>query len=687
MKKTYFLLLFSITVFFYNQSSAQCTPVDCSADLSPFGGLCNESIMDGVVNQPYSDIISFVVSNACIDGALFGQPGISIRITRLRNYSFANLPAGITAATNQTQYNAPAIGCIAFQGTPTQVGIFEVAVNLTADLNAYLSSSTCGGFPFPQSEDISLPLDFVVLPNPSFSGLNSTYCVNNNAVNLTPTGTTGGTFSGPGVSGNQFNPATAGVGTHTIKYVVSAQQGNAYAPATDSSEVVVVVEATSTWYADADGDGFGNPSVTVQACSQPTGYVSNNLDCNDGNININPNSQWVQDLDSDGYHNPTTLVVQCAQPASNYILLGNSLDEDCNDNDNTILGPTTWYADADGDGFGNPNVSVQACNQPTGYVDNNVDCNDNDGNIGAGLNVVWFADLDGDGYINPTDSLFGCTQPVGYILLDDALGDDCDDNNVNIGQAVDVFYLDADSDGFGNPLFDTIACLQPAGYVSNNLDCNDSDADINPETVWYADLDADGYHNPSNSQTQCVRPQNFILLSESLGEDCDDTNANINPETVWYADLDGDGYHNPDNSLVQCERPTGFILLSESLGEDCDDTNANINPAAEEILNNGIDENCSGSDSVYISINSLVFESLNIYPNPGNDVINVEFELNNNSLTTIEIFSLEGKTMHYENVDFHKAKLQVNTKNFSSGIYLIRISNENNTSATKWIKM
>ncbi len=38
-----------------------------------------------------------------------------------------------------------------------------------------------------------------------------------------------------------------------------------------------------TWYADADGDGYGDGEVTLQSCDFPTGYVQNASDCNDGN--------------------------------------------------------------------------------------------------------------------------------------------------------------------------------------------------------------------------------------------------------------------------------------------------------------------------------------------------------------------------------------------------------------------
>jgi hypothetical protein len=43
-----------------------------------------------------------------------------------------------------------------------------------------------------------------------------------------------------------------------------------------------------TWYQDADGDGFGNRSVSMASCAQPTGFVSDSTDCCDMDPLANP---------------------------------------------------------------------------------------------------------------------------------------------------------------------------------------------------------------------------------------------------------------------------------------------------------------------------------------------------------------------------------------------------------------
>ena len=67
-------------------------------------------------------------------------------------------------------------------------------------------------------------VSFLTAPVVSFSGLDTLYCRFDPAVTLTPN-PAGGTFSGHGISGNNFDPSVAGLGTHTIYYTYSDVNG------------------------------------------------------------------------------------------------------------------------------------------------------------------------------------------------------------------------------------------------------------------------------------------------------------------------------------------------------------------------------------------------------------------------------------------------------------------------------
>ncbi|MES2800214.1 MAG: T9SS type A sorting domain-containing protein [Bacteroidota bacterium] len=299
MKK--FLLSFSALTLLATSVNAQCTPVDCSASLPPFGGVCDSLLIDGTINQAYSDFESFVLTANCFDAGEIdpGSAGTSIKITKVYNFSFADFPAGLTGVTSASQYlssaSGPTLGCASMTGTPTEMGKFHGIINLVADVEL------CGAFPIPQTGNpAEYDIYVEIKPNASFSGLSASgYCATDNSpVTLAITGTTGGVFSGPGVVGNTFTPSAAGAGTHDILYIVSGMQGAAYAPSVDTAIVSVEVFNTgSTFYEDADSDGYGYPGTTLTGCTVPAGYVSNNLDCDDGEPLINPDAL---DLTVDG---------------------------------------------------------------------------------------------------------------------------------------------------------------------------------------------------------------------------------------------------------------------------------------------------------------------------------------------------------------------------------------------------
>ncbi|MFN8154625.1 MAG: MopE-related protein [Bacteroidia bacterium] len=114
------------------------------------------------------------------------------------------------------------------------------------------------------------------------------------------------------------------------------------------------------FFADADGDGYGDASVSTEACSPPSGYVSDATDCDD--------------LDNTVYPGATEVC--------------NNIDDDCDGSIDNVISPPTFYEDADGDGYGNPASTVQDCVMPFGYVTSSTDCDDQNSSINPGADEI-----------------------------------------------------------------------------------------------------------------------------------------------------------------------------------------------------------------------------------------------------------------------------------------------------------
>lgn len=85
----------------------------------------------------------------------------------------------------------------------------------------------------------------------------------------------------------------------------------------EALEITYTVLTYSLWYADTDGDGFGDTAVSTSSYSQPENYVSNADDIDDSNVNITnitPQNYYL-DQDGDGFGDPSDLELFSTKPA------------------------------------------------------------------------------------------------------------------------------------------------------------------------------------------------------------------------------------------------------------------------------------------------------------------------------------------------------------------------------------
>ena len=149
-------------------------------------------------------------------------------------------------------------------------------------------------------------------PNATFTGLTSPFCANAGAITLVPT-TTGGQFSGPGVSGSVFTPANAGTGG-TVSYSLTVNGCSA------SSSQNVVVNTVPTVSLSNNGPlSASNPTVTLTATGGQTYQFSN------GASQQNPPNGNTATVNTTGTYSVTvTSASGCSTTAITTVLGGNS---------------------------------------------------------------------------------------------------------------------------------------------------------------------------------------------------------------------------------------------------------------------------------------------------------------------------------------------------------------------------
>lgn len=385
-----------------------------------------------------------------------------------------------------------------------------------------------------------------------------------------------------------------------------------------------------TYYADMDGDNYGNNTDSLIACSQPVGYVLTNTDCDDTNSGINPGATDIPmngiDEDCSGSDAPLTPLnlgmyqfagtTDCAtqdnavttQPTGATFSLFSGTGTNCAAGGG-VFNRSGWNTSTTVDANQYNEFSVNAANcqslnldrvafkfrpsasagSPVWHLRSSVDNFAADLDFGTGINV-------GNAYLDDTVYLSNHTnlsQVTFRFYVTEMLGttttwrmDDISLFGNILTLTPQTFYADIDNDGFGDLANDTLTCTMPAGFVTDSSDCNDANAQVNPLTTWYFDNDSDLIGDSSNTFTGCIAPTGYVLAAG----DCDDLNNTITGPVMYYSDVDGDTYGDFSTAQALCQNPgAGFVTN----GLDCNDQNNAIHPGAVEICD-GVDNDCVG---------------------------------------------------------------------------------------------
>lgn len=343
----------------------------------------------------------------------------------------------------------------------------------------------------------------------------------------------------------------------------------------------------------------------------------------------------------------------------------------------------TYYADNDDDGYGDyqtPPVIICDGVSPVGYVNNYEDCDDD--NILINPLAQEVCDQIDNNCNGITDESCGCTNELAHNYDENATIDDgsCETCNDGIKNG-DEFGIDCGGSlcpicpatvaSCGNIVNVTVT---PADLIYNGPGASDI------YLIPALDLDAGTTTSDPNSLTRQVKR---TLTNVGFNWTTNGACLDATPNGV---------YNNNDKGLVYRDclpvAPADFNKIRNFDMTVSDVFGTSTCSGRYKVIYNG-----GGTNPELSLVNEFDFSEVtnlfNIYPNPGNNEINVELntEVLNSVNSTLTIFDVLGKKVFTTPIGSNQRYINVNASSFVSGSYNIIITSDKNIESKRWVKI
>jgi uncharacterized cupin superfamily protein len=456
---------------------------------------------------------------------------------------------------------------------------------------------------------------------------------------LSSLGTNAGqtTFTSANAAANIGSPSTNTLTFVSIEGCTDALACNYDANANTSNGSCTFA---TLWYADLDNDGFGNASISIEACEAPVGYVANSTDCDDTVNSTNPDALEI---------------------------CNNSVDDNCDTNIDegcVILriteamssgGTADWIeitnlgsATADITGFKIDDGSFSfatslALNGITSIASGESVIFGESGSATFATDFRTFWGIDETVQVGTyTGSGIGLSSSGDGVILFNGAGTEITRVSFGAATAGTSFFWGYNADGS----FDTnnvgalnVGLLSSLGNNAGQVTFTSADAAANiasPGDAILAGFPIEG----CTDNTAC----NYDALATINDGSC--TYA-----ITWYIDNDGDGYGTTSSTQVACAQPSGYAANDT----DCNDSNNAVNPSASEVCYNGLDENCNGTINDNCAFGNISIASasnfVTVNENAGTVTVPVTMANATSNQTTVT-FTLSVYSDATENVDY-----------------------------------